>query len=128
MRKGNRDWNTLRFGANTDKAGSRAQIGICGFARKQIEEKTKNVEYRQGIAVSCDSNRGPRAPTSSYAGEIQASFYGFDMDRMLKCLLAELMFANMSVEIPTYVRNDNSDGAYQVDSVNTATGEKRLNG
>ena len=33
------------------KAGSWARIGICGFLRKQITEKTKNVEYRQGISV-----------------------------------------------------------------------------
>ena len=55
-------------------------------------------------------------------------FYGFDMAMMLKGLLAELMFANVGVEIPTYVRNDNSDAVYQVDSINTAGNEKRVNG
>ena len=54
--------------------------------------------------------------------------YGFDMARMLKVLLAGLMFGNVGVEIPTYVRNDNSDAVYRADSVNTATNEKRLNG
>ena len=47
---------------------------------------------------------------------------------MLKGLLSELMFANIGVSIPTYVRNDNSVAVYQVDSVNTATNEKRSNG
>ena len=50
------------------------------------------------------------------------------MARTLKGLLAELMRGYIGVEIPTYVRNDNSDAVYRVDSVNTATGEKRLNG
>ena len=31
------------------------------------------------------------------------------------------------MEIPTYVRNDNSDAVYQVDSSNTVTSGKRLN-
>ena len=50
------------------------------------------------------------------------------MARMLRGLLGELTFGDMGVEIPTYVRNGNSDSLYQVDSVNTATSEKRLNG
>ena len=110
------------------EAGSRARIGICGFLRKQTTEKTKNVEYRQGIAVSWVSNASHRASTSSYAVEIQALFYGLGMARMLKGLLAELMLANVGVEIPTYIRIGNSDASHQVSSVNTATGEKLLNG
>ena len=55
-------------------------------------------------------------------------FYGFDMDRMLKGLLADLLFGNIGLEIPTYVRNDNSTAAYQVDSANTVTNAKHLNG
>ena len=55
-------------------------------------------------------------------------FYASDMARMLKGLLAELMFGHMGVEIHTCVRNDNSDAVYQVDSVNTLTNEKRPNG
>ena len=50
------------------------------------------------------------------------------MDRMLKGLFGELMFANIGVGIPAYVRNDNSEAAYQVDAVNTAPNEKRPNG
>ena len=67
----------------------------------------------------------PRAEISSYSGEIQSLFYGFDMARMMHGLLAELIFGNMGTGIPTYARNDNA--VYQVDSVNTATKEKRLN-
>ena len=54
-------------------------------------------------------------------------FYGFDMARMLKGLLAELLFWDIGAGIPTYVRNDNSTAVYQVDSANAVTNEKRLN-
>ena len=37
------------------------------------------------------------------------AFYGFDMARMLKGQLAELVFGNMGAGIPAYVRSDNSD-------------------
>ena len=45
------------------------------------------------------------------------------MDRMLKGLLADLIFLNMGEGVQTYVRNDSSESAYQVDSANTATKE-----
>ena len=51
------------------KPGSRAQLGICGFPRKQITEETKNVEYRQGIDVSWVSNKGPTVSTSRDEGD-----------------------------------------------------------
>ena len=98
------------------------------FLRKQITDRAGNVEFRQGIAVSRVSNKSPRVATSSFAGEIQAVFYGFDMARMLKGLLAELLFGSVGAEIPTYVRNDNSTAVYQVDSADTVTNAKRLNG
>ena len=47
---------------------------------------------------------------------------------MSKDLIAELLFGNIGVAIPTYVRNDNSTVAYQIDAVNAVTNEKRLNG
>ena len=68
------------------------------------------------------------ASTSSFSGEIQAAFYGFDMSRMLKGLLSELLFGNIGAGIPTYARNGNSTLAYQVDSANTVTNGKRLDG
>ena len=77
------------------ETGIRSQIGIGGFPTKQITDETKNVEYRKGNAVSRMSNKSPRAPSSSYAGGIKALFYGFDIDRMLKGLLGELIFGNM---------------------------------
>ena len=58
-----------------------------------------------------------------YSDGSQALFYGCDMARMLKGLLEELIFGNMGSEIPTYVRNDNPDVSYQVDSSNTVTNE-----
>ena len=71
--------------------------------------------------------QSPRVSTSSYDGEIQALFYGFDMDRLLKGLLSELMFGNTGAGIPTCARNANPDASYQVDSVDTVTTEKPLN-
>ena len=67
-------------------------------------------------------------PLLALRWEIQAAFYGFDMAWMLNGLLAELLFGDIMVEIPKYVRNDNSTAAYQVDSPNTVTNEKRLSG
>ena len=93
------------------------------FSRGQITDVAKNVEYRRGIAVSRVGGASPRATTSSYAGGTQALFYGFDMAIMLKGLLEELIFGNMGSAIPTYVRNDNPDAEYQVDSSNTETNE-----
>ena len=74
------------------------------------------------------SNESPRVATSIASGEIQAGFYVPGMARMLKGLLAELLFGNIGVEMPTYVRNNNSTVAHQVDSVKTVTNAKRLNG
>ena len=54
----------------------------------------ENVEFIQGIAVSWVSNKSHRVQTSSFSGEIRAAFYGFDMARMLKGLLAGL-FGNI---------------------------------
>ena len=96
--------------------------------RKHITGETKYVEFRQCIDVSRVSNKSPRVPTSSYSGGDTTSFYGFDMPRMLGCLLVELLFGNIGVSIPTYVRNDNPTAAYQVDAVNTVTNAKRING
>ena len=45
------------------------------------------------------------------------------MARILGGLLAELTFGYMGAGIPTYVLGDNSDAAYQVGAVNTATNE-----
>ena len=74
------------------KTGRRAQIGICGFSRKQITDDTKNVEFQQGNAVSWAVNKSPMASTSSYDGAMQERFYGLDFARMSKCLLEELTF------------------------------------
>ena len=43
-----------------------------------------------------------------------------DMARVLKGTLPELTLGKLGLEIPTYVRGDNSDALYQVASANTA--------
>ena len=97
------------------------------FLRKQITGRTKNVEFRQGVDVSWVGNESHRESTASFAVGIQAVFYGFDVARTLKGMRSELLLGNIGVEIPTYVRSDNSDDAYHVDSANTVTNEKRPN-
>ena len=77
--------------------------------------------------MSWAGNESPRVATSSVAGEIHAAFYGFDMDGALKGLLTELLFGNIGVAIPTYVRSNNSTVVHQIDSAGAVTNAKRLN-
>ena len=86
----------------------------------------KNDDFQKGIVISRAIDKSPRVATPSFAGGVQAVF-GFDVARMLKGLLSEILFGNKGVKIPTYVRNDNSTAVYQVDSANTVTNAKRLN-
>ena len=83
----------------------------------------ENDEFRQGIAVSRVSNKSTRPTTSRFARGI-SSFFGIDMARAMKGLFSELIFGNMAVSIPTYVRNDNSAAAYQVGTLNAVTNGK----
>ena len=73
-------------------------------------------------------NKSPRLTTTKEYGAIQAVFYGFDMARMLKGLLAELVFGNIGVGVSTYVRRDNLKILRQVGSPKSVSAEKRLNG
>ena len=104
-------------------AGNRAQIGIYGFVGKQNFKKTDVEEFRQGVAISGVWNKIPRVTTSEETGGIQASFYGFDMDRELRGLLSEL-FGNIGAGIPAYVRNDNCTLTYQVETMKAVSNEK----
>ena len=61
--------------------------------------------------------------TSIFAGVIQSLFLRFRHVQGVKGLSSELIYGDIGVEIPTYVRNDNPDAPNQVDSVNTAQGE-----
>ena len=79
------------------------------------------------MAVSWVINKRPRVTTSKEAGEIQAVFYGCDMAMMLKGLLSDLLFGNIGVEIPTYVRNDNCTLLYHVESAKSVSSGKRPN-
>ena len=49
-------------------------------------------EFQQEITISRVSNKSPRVAASSFAGGIQAACYGFDMERMLKGLMAGILF------------------------------------
>ena len=97
-RKGDCDWNPLRRGSNFDKNRKPGANRNLWFLRKQISEHTK-WRISVWIAVSRVSNKIPRVATSSFAGGAQAVFYGFGMARMLKCLLAELLFWNIGVGV-----------------------------
>ena len=79
-------------GQISTKAGNRAQIGICGFMRKQKLNPLEQNEFHQGVAISWASNKIPRVATSKESGATQAVFYGFDMAGVLKDLLPELLF------------------------------------
>ena len=66
------------------EAGSRAQIGICAFSRRQITWRTKNVEFRQVIDVSWVINESPRVEASSFAGDTSSVLWfrhGQDVER-----------------------------------------------
>ena len=65
--------------------------------------------------------------TSSYAGEIQAIFYGRDASRYLKSILSELLFGNEGVRTNTCVKNDNKDEVCRVHPINAVEKAKRLN-
>ena len=117
----------MRRGANSDQnrePGLNRDLCFCCGNRLQ---RKQNEEFQQWVADSWVSNKSPRVAKSSFPGEIQAVFYGFDMARMLEDLMAELLFGNIGVGIPTFARNDNSTVVYQVGSVNAVTNEKRLN-
>ena len=106
------------------KAGNRAQIGIFGCMRKQKLTCFEVDEFHQSVAISWVSNKSPRVTTSKEAGVIQAVFYGVDMARVLEGLLGELLFGNIGVAIPTYVRNDNYKILQQAESAKTLSNGK----
>ena len=121
--KGDCNWNPLRRGSNFDKnAKPGANRNLWFFARTDFGTN-KNEEFQQGISVSWVGNKTPKVATTSFAGGIQAVLYVFDMARMLKGLLSELLLGNIGEGVPTFSRNDNSAVVYQVVPVNTATNE-----
>ena len=61
--------------------------------------------------------------TSSFDGGFKL-FFGFDMARALGGLMDEILFGNIGIKIPTYVRNGNSTVVYQVGSASTVTNAK----
>ena len=81
--------------ANTDQNGQSGANWDLWFLRKQITDQAKNEEFHHGIAVSWVSRKCPGVATSSFSGEIQEVFYGSDVARMLKGLLAELLIGSV---------------------------------
>ena len=89
----------------------------------------QNDEFQKWVAASWVSDESPRVSTSSFAGNIQDAFYGFDIARMLEGHMAELLFGNIGWGfrlLLTFVRNDNSTVLYPVDSVGEVANGERL--
>ena len=57
--------------------------------------RKQNGNFHTGIAISWSSSKSHRVSASSYAGEVQALFYGFGAARFIKDMLAELLFGNV---------------------------------
>ena len=87
--------------------GGRAKVGIGGFTREKINGRNKDNFYLGGVPRAWATG-SLRAGTPSYAVDIQSAFHGFDTDRFLKSMLAELLLGNENVDIETRIRNDNS--------------------
>ena len=109
------------------KKGGKAKIGICGFLRRKINEGNKDRTYLGGIPVEWHIGESPMESATSYAGEIQASFYRFDPSRFLKSLVSDLLLRYGNVDIETSERNDNRIVVEHVHSINSVTIGRRLN-
>ena len=74
------------------KKGIPAQIGIFGLLTRKIAARNKAHVYIYGIPIGAESRKSPMVSTSSYDGEIQASFNGSGATIFLKSLLSDLLF------------------------------------
>ena len=63
-----------------------------------ISEDAKNKEYRDGKPAAWASGERLTVSTSSYSGEIQAIFYGFDTARFYRSL-----FQNYILEMRQFI-------------------------
>ena len=80
------------------KTGSRAQIGICGYARKQITEQKKMRNFANELQYRGLVTKVLEYPHRVLRGKYKQRFYVYDMARMLKGLLAELLFGDIGAE------------------------------
>ena len=77
--------------------------------------------------VSRLSNKSPRVSTSSYAGDARIVLR-LRHGQNVKADIISVTIRKYRRIVPTYVRNDNSDSAYQVETAATVTNERRING
>ena len=66
--------------------------------------------------------------TATYSVGIACIYHGFDASMFPGRLMAESIFPNESVDILTYVRDDNSDAARHEASINSITEETMSGG
>ena len=80
------------------------------------------------IPLEWDSGGSLGVMTSSYAGEIEAAFRGFDTSRFLKSMISELTYGNENVDISTRIRNGNPRVVEHARSINSVTKGRRFDG
>ena len=77
-------------------------LGSVVFFEKQITDQSKNVDFHKGVALSCVSNKSPRAPASSFADEMQSVFlwllHGDDVEMpIIRVIICEYMGINTDI-------------------------------
>ena len=97
---------------------------------REIERgrRGRDKSYLGGLPIDWDSVVILNVETSSYAGEIQDLFLGFDTSRCLKITLSGLSFGNGNIATETRIRNDNSGVVEHAHSINSVANERRLGG
>ena len=88
----------------------------------------KDKSYLGGIPIAWPGGGVLAVATSSYAGEIQAAYHGFDTSRYLKSTISELLFGNGNISIGAMVRNDSSSVVEHVYPINSAAQGRMSNG
>ena len=88
----------------------------------------KDKRYPGGAPIARASGKSLAVATSSYAGEIQDVFRGFDTARFLKSTLSALLFGDGNRSIWARMPSDNSSVVGNALSINSATKERMSNG
>ena len=110
------------------KGAGRSHIEICGFNREEAHGRNKDKSRLGGIPIVWDIGASLRGSTSSYGGEIQSAFRGFDTARFVKSTLSGLICGNENVAIETRMRNGKPIVVEHLRSINPITKERRQNG